>query len=67
MIPSYQDKRSLYPPPPSAPAAAVRNCPWVGELWCRYLRALERAGAVDEQHALIFQEALAAGLQVGLG
>lgn len=43
---------------------AVRNCPWVGELWSRYLRALERGGADDARHAAVFQEALEAGVQV---
>ena len=56
--------------PPSAVvnrvyARAVRNCPWVGQLWGRGLRALERSGAPDEQHAAFYDKALAAGLQVG--
>lgn len=45
---------------------AVRNCPWVGQLWGRALRALERSGAPEEQHAALYDKALAAGLQVGL-
>ena len=48
-------------------ARAVRNCPWVGPLWARALRALERCGAGEERHAALYREALAAGLQVGAG
>ena len=48
-------------------ARAVRNCPWVGQLWGRALRALERSGAPEEQHAALYDKALAAGLQVGVG
>ena len=43
----------------------MRNCPWVGELWARYLRALERTGAGEERHEAVFRQALEAGLQVG--
>lgn len=28
---------------------ATRNCPWVGELWVRYLLALERSHASEEE------------------
>lgn len=48
-------------------ARAVRNCPWVGQLWGRALRALERSGAPEEQHAALYDKALAAGLQVKVG
>ena len=84
-------------------ARAVRNCPWVGQLWARSLRALERGAAtgegaptagaagagaaevaaatgapaeegaeggaaasapgVEQEHAALYQRALAAGLQ----
>ncbi len=43
---------------------AVRNCPWVGQLWARALRALERGGAPDADQAHLYSAALAAGLQV---
>jgi hypothetical protein len=45
-------------------ARAVRNCPWSGAVWEAALRALERSGAPDEQHAALADQALAAGLQV---
>jgi hypothetical protein len=45
-------------------ARAVRNCPWVGGLWASGLRAMERTGAPDEQHAALAERALAAGMQV---
>jgi hypothetical protein len=45
-------------------ARAVRNCPWVGALWARALRALERSGAPEEEQAALFERALAAGMQV---
>ncbi|KAL4424967.1 hypothetical protein ABPG77_002852 [Micractinium sp. CCAP 211/92] len=44
-------------------ARAVRNCPWVGQLWGRALRALERSCAPEEEHAAMYGKALAAGLQ----
>lgn len=28
---------------------ATRNCPWVGELWVRYLLAQERSHASEEE------------------
>jgi hypothetical protein len=45
-------------------ARAVRNCPWVGGLWAAGLRAMERTGAPDEEHAALAERALAAGMQV---
>jgi hypothetical protein len=48
----------------AAYARALRNCPWVGQLWSRALRALERSGAADEQHEALYTRALSAGLQV---
>lgn len=48
-------------------ARAVRNCPWVGQLWGRALRALERSCAPEEEHAAMYDKALAAGLQVRRG
>lgn len=48
-------------------ARALRNCPWVGTLWGRALRALERFGAPDDQHAALWEKALATGLQVRQG
>eukprot|EP00887_Chlorella_sp_A99_P001390 scaffold8.g1390.t1 len=51
---------------------ALRNCPWVGTLWARALRALERAGGGaergageggDDAHGALYERALAAGLQ----
>eukprot|EP00775_Hariotina_reticulata_P001716 gene1716-2059_t len=44
-------------------ARAVRNCPWVGALWAAALRALERCGGTDEQHAALTEKALTAGMQ----
>lgn len=56
--------------PPAVASAvynrAVRNCPWVGQLWGRALRALERLGALEE-HENVYERALKAGLQVGWG
>ncbi|KAK9678015.1 hypothetical protein RND81_11G182000 [Saponaria officinalis] len=37
---------------------ATRNCPWVGELWVRYLLCLERARAPEEDVSLVFEKAL---------
>lgn len=45
-------------------ARAARNCPWVGVVWGRYLNALERQGAADEQQAAVYTQALGSGLQV---
>lgn len=65
-------RRRTAPMPAPRPAAvvnrvyarALRNCPWVGQLWGRALRALERSGAPEEEHAAMYDKALAAGLQV---
>ena len=32
---------------------AVRNCPWVGSLWTKYLLALERISASEIEHAAV--------------
>jgi len=32
---------------------AVRNCPWVGSLWTKYLLALERISASETEHAAV--------------
>lgn len=32
---------------------AVRNCPWVGSLWTKYLLALERTSAPETEHAAV--------------
>lgn len=37
---------------------ATRNCPWVGELWVRYLLCLERTHASEEDASLVFEKAL---------
>ncbi|CAD7704932.1 unnamed protein product [Ostreobium quekettii] len=42
---------------------AVRNCPWVGELWGQSLRTLERMGTSDEEFDGLYQQALQTGLQ----
>ena len=63
----------------AALARAVRNCPWVGALWARALRAAElggsggsggaaaaaaaAAGAAEERHRALYEAALAAGMQ----
>eukprot|EP00850_Spirogloea_muscicola_P000612 SM000002S05692 [mRNA] locus=s2:1682230:1687648:+ [translate_table: standard] len=44
-------------------ARAVRNCPWVGGLWSRYLLALERASASEDSISTVFEQALQAGIQ----
>jgi hypothetical protein len=57
----------------AAYARAVRNCPWVGSLWARAMRALERGGAssgassggAGAAHEALYKAALAAGMQVG--
>ena len=42
---------------------AVRNCTWSGDLWCGYMRALEKYGQVGENKiTLVFERALGAGL-----
>ncbi|CAI0376799.1 unnamed protein product [Linum tenue] len=37
---------------------ASKNCPWVGELWVRYLLALERGRAPEEDISAVFERAL---------
>ncbi|KAH6825918.1 EMBRYO DEFECTIVE 140 [Perilla frutescens var. hirtella] len=37
---------------------ATRNCPWVGELWVRYLLALERSHASEEELSKVFERSL---------
>lgn len=44
---------------------AARNCPWMGCVWERAVRALDRAGAEPEQVEEMYGRALQAGLQVG--
>ncbi len=49
-------------------ARATRNCSWVGAVWERALRALDRSGAAEAEVAAMYGRALAAGMQVrGLG
>ncbi|KFM22470.1 Squamous cell carcinoma antigen recognized by T-cells 3 [Auxenochlorella protothecoides] len=48
----------------SAYARATRNCPWVGQLWERRIRALHRAGAAEGELAAVYGEALAAHVPV---
>mgnify|MGYP001807000314 CR=1 FL=1 len=43
---------------------ATRNCAWVGAVWERCLRALDRTGAAPELLQETYERALAAGLQV---
>ncbi|KAG9457040.1 hypothetical protein H6P81_001548 [Aristolochia fimbriata] len=37
---------------------ATKNCSWIGELWSRYLLALERANAPEEEISLMFEQSL---------
>ncbi|KAF5733143.1 squamous cell carcinoma antigen recognized by T-cells 3 [Tripterygium wilfordii] len=37
---------------------ASRNCPWVGELWIRYLLSMERGRASEEEIAAVFEKSL---------
>ncbi|XP_031498749.1 uncharacterized protein LOC116263234 [Nymphaea colorata] len=37
---------------------ATRSCPWIGELWTRYLLSLERLGSSGEDLSLVFEQAL---------
>ncbi|GMH23840.1 hypothetical protein Nepgr_025683 [Nepenthes gracilis] len=37
---------------------ATRNCPWIGELWVRYLLSLERACGTEEEISGVFEKAL---------
>lgn len=34
-------------------ARGVRNCPWVGALWTKYMLALERASAPESELASV--------------
>lgn len=43
---------------------ALRNCPWMGPLWARGLRALQRGGGSLQQHEEMYNKALQAGMQV---
>jgi len=40
---------------------AIRNCPWALDIWCRYLRALERYESPHSEILAVFEQALAAG------
>ncbi|KAG2433859.1 hypothetical protein HXX76_008213 [Chlamydomonas incerta] len=42
---------------------ATRNCSWVGTVWERCLRSLDRTGAPPERLQEMYERALAAGLQ----
>ncbi|KAH9627145.1 hypothetical protein KSS87_018385 [Heliosperma pusillum] len=42
----------------NAISRATRNCPWVGELWVKYLLCLERARAPEEEVSVVFEKAL---------
>lgn len=42
-------------------ARAVRNCPWDVQLWCEYLRALERYESPLKEVTAVFEQALASG------
>nr|XP_024368844.1 squamous cell carcinoma antigen recognized by T-cells 3-like isoform X2 [Physcomitrium patens] len=44
-------------------ARAVRNCPWVGALWTKYMLALERAAAPETELSVVFETALGCGFQ----
>ncbi|XP_019418880.1 PREDICTED: squamous cell carcinoma antigen recognized by T-cells 3 isoform X4 [Lupinus angustifolius] len=37
---------------------ATKNCPWVGELWVRYLLCLERSHASEKDLAKVFEKSL---------
>ncbi|XP_041010995.1 squamous cell carcinoma antigen recognized by T-cells 3-like isoform X2 [Juglans microcarpa x Juglans regia] len=37
---------------------ATKNCPWVGELWVRYLLCLERGNASEKELASVFGKSL---------
>lgn len=37
---------------------ATKNCPWVGELWVRYMLCLERGHASEKDLAAIFEKSL---------
>lgn len=42
-------------------ARAVRNCPWVEALWAKYMLALERFGASEEELSAVFEQSLQCG------
>lgn len=37
---------------------ATKNCPWVGELWVRYLLSVERGHAPEEDISAVFEKSL---------
>lgn len=37
---------------------ATRNCPWVGELWVRYLLSLERGRASEDELSAVFEKSI---------
>eukprot|EP00252_Welwitschia_mirabilis_P019730 TRINITY_DN4649_c0_g1_i2.p1 TRINITY_DN4649_c0_g1~~TRINITY_DN4649_c0_g1_i2.p1 ORF type:complete len:822 (+),score=189.82 TRINITY_DN4649_c0_g1_i2:143-2608(+) len=39
-------------------ARAVRNCPWVGVLWTKYMLALERSNASEDEISAVFEQSL---------
>ncbi|XVE91288.1 hypothetical protein DITRI_Ditri20bG0141400 [Diplodiscus trichospermus] len=39
-------------------ARVTRNCPWVGELWVRYLLCLERGHASEKEISAVFERSL---------
>ena len=41
---------------------AIRNVPWCLEIWCNYLRFLEREHQPPSQIREVFEQALSAGL-----
>lgn len=42
-------------------AKAVRNCPWVEALWAKYMLALERFDASEEELSAVFEQSLHCG------
>lgn len=42
-------------------ARAVRNCPWVEALWAKYMLALERFDASEEDLSAVFEQSLHCG------
>lgn len=45
----------------SAYAKAVRNCPWVKAIWAKYMLALERFDASEEELSAVFEQSLHCG------
>lgn len=37
---------------------ATRNCPWIGDLWTRYLLSLERVNASEEELFAVFEKSI---------